>query len=83
MPCRQHDDKKSKKNDISGLPQEEKNFNTAVQLVVGVLLTTERGEANLKRNEINGADDVVMECHSRQGVRLQPSKYLLTGAIQK
>jgi len=45
-----------------------------MQRVVGVLLTTEHSEANLKRNEINGADDVVMECHSRRGVPLQPSK---------
>jgi hypothetical protein len=50
---------------------------------VGVLLTIERSEANQKQNETNDEDDVVMECHSRQGAPLQPSKSLLTGAIQE
>lgn len=66
-----------------GFHTHKKKLNTAVQRVVGVLLTTGRNEENLKLNEINGAVDVVMECHSRQWVPLQPSKYLVTGAIRK
>lgn len=83
MPSRRHDDiKKSKENDIRRLPQKEE-INITMHRVVGVLLTIVPGEANLKRNEINGADDMVMECHSRRGVSLQPSKLFLNGAIRK